>query len=55
MRAADEAYPPALGRLDAGTVVQSDLIDALDRMQAHRELLNAEVGVLLARVRLAMP
>ncbi|MBK6810328.1 MAG: TolC family protein [Sandaracinaceae bacterium] len=54
VRAADEAYRLRWGQLEAGTVVQSDLIDArLDRMQAHVELLNAEVGVLLARVRLS--
>lgn len=53
VRAADETYRLSWAALEAGTVVQSDVVDArLERVQAHVELLNAEVGVLLARVRL---
>jgi outer membrane protein TolC len=53
VRAADESYRLRWAQLEAGTVVQSDVVDArLERVQAHVELLNAEVGELLARVRL---
>ena len=53
VRAADESYRLRWAQLEAGTVVQSDVVDArLERAQAHVALLNAEIGELLARVRL---